>query len=170
MNVFSIILILFFGLGLLTFIPHLFVIQLFRNYILKPIVKSARIFFLLGLFVSFGTSYYFGYEYRKAILTIEKFKESNFTELEKSYMVEKILGMHFIYHTRICDWDGWRPPKHDPILIVGMWYNEGIDPLNLNLEERLELYKQFYPENRTKYDCSCAWMYSDRYHNDDLWK
>ena len=34
----------------------------------------------------------------------------------KNPMTERILGMHFRYHTRICIYDGWRPPLHDPAM------------------------------------------------------
>ena len=46
-----------------------------------------------------------------------------------------------------------------------MWLNGGVDPLNLSLEERVELYKIQYPKNRIKFDCSCASEYSTDYHN-----
>lgn len=85
-------------------------------------------------------------------------------------MTEKILGMHFIYHTRYCEFDGWRPPKHEPIIVIGMWLNNRIDPLNVDLETRLKLYKTFFPDNKYKFDCSCGLQYSNNYHYDDLWK
>ena len=85
-------------------------------------------------------------------------------------MTEKILGMHFIYHTRYCEFDGWRPPKHEPILIIGMWLNRRIDPLNVDLKTRLLLYKKFFPNNKYKFECSCAISHRQDYNNDNLWK
>ena len=66
----------------------------------------------------------------------------------------KILGMHFIYHTRFCEFDGWRPPKHEPIMVIGMWLNNRLDPLEVDLKTRLELYKKFFPDKKYKFDCS----------------
>ncbi len=81
-------------------------------------------------------------------------------------MTEKILGMHFIYHTEFCEFDGWRPPKHEPLLILGRLFNYNKDPLNVSLEERIEIYRKVFPENKIKFDCSCAYLYKDSYHND----
>ena len=85
-------------------------------------------------------------------------------------MTEKILGMHFKYHTRFCEFDGWRPPIHEPMLILGLWLNKRADPIELNLKQRLELYKKVYPHNKVKFKCSCAYLYRQSYHQDLLWK
>ncbi len=71
-----------------------------------------RYAFLLAVFICIITIIITGVEYKKAVQSIEKFKESNYSQFDKSFMTEKILGMHFIYHTRLCVYDGWRPPFH----------------------------------------------------------
>lgn len=157
-------------IGLLIYVPHFFVIQLFWNYVFKPTTNSSRIFFFSGIITSALLAFYFGQQYKKAIASIERFENSNYTVLEKNFYTEKILGMHFIYHTRLCIYDGWRPPKHEPILIIGMWLNNRVDPLHVSLEKRLELYKKFFPNNKVKFNCSCALNYSSYYENDNLWK
>lgn len=158
------------GIGLLTFIPHFFIIQLIWKNLIKPPNKTSRYFFITAIFVCIGTVIFIGQEYKKGIHAIEKFKESNYTELEKSFITEKIVGMHFIYHTRYCEFDGWRPPKHEPVIVIGMWLNNRIDPLNVDLETRLELYKKFFPNNEYKFKCSCGIQHKQDYHNDKLWK
>jgi energy-coupling factor transporter transmembrane protein EcfT len=171
MNWLGLFAILFFGLGLLTFIPHYFALQLLWNNLIKPKTSLIKYFFITGVIVSILVSGYFGYQYKIAISEIEQFKDSNYIKLKKSFMTEKILGMHFIYHTRFCEYDGWRPPKHDPSLVIGMWYNKGYDPLSkIRLEKRVNLYKKFYPNRKIKYNCSCAWFYKNDYHNDEIWK
>jgi hypothetical protein len=158
------------GIGLVILIPPFFVIQLIYKNVINPIIPNARYYFLAATAVCIGAIMYIGQDYRKAIDSIEKFEESNYTVLDKNFMTEKILGMHFIYHTRFCEYDGWRPPKHEPILVIGMWLNNRIDPLNVDLETRLALYKKFFPNNKYKFDCSCGIMYSDTYHQDALWR
>ena len=74
------------------------------------------------------------------------------------------------FFTRFCEFDGWRPPKHEPILVIGMWLNNRYDPLNVDLKTRLDLYRNFFPENKFKFDCSCGIEYSEDYINDNLWK
>lgn len=158
------------GIGLVLLIPHFFIVQLVWRNGFKPRVKNVRYSFLTAIVLCIGTVLFVGNEYKKAMNEIEKFESSNFTVLEKNFMTEKILGMHFIYHTRIDIYDGWRPPKHEPILVVGMWMNNRIDPLNVDLASRLALYKQFFPENKYKFECSCGMLYRESYHNSDLWE
>ena len=84
-------------------------------------------------------------------------------------MTERILGIGIIYHTEFCEYDGWRPPKHDPIFNLGHWMNGRHDPFKLDLKNRVALYRKFFPEKKVKFACSCASEYSDLYHNDQLW-
>lgn len=169
MNIVGLILILA-VFGLVLFIPHFFIIQLICKNLIRPVATSSRYYFLTALVLCIGISIYIGKTYKEAMNSIEKFKQSNYTELEKNFMTEKILGMHFIYHTRIeMIYDGWRPPKHEPFLVIGMWMNNRIDPLHVSLEKRLDLYKKFFPENQFKFNCSCGIEYSKDYHNDGLW-
>lgn len=158
------------GLGLATFIPHFFVIQLIWKNVIHPKNKTSKYCFITALFLCIGIAIYIKQDYKKAITSVRKFKESNYTDLEKNFMTEKILGMHFIYHTEYCEFDGWRPPKHEPMLVVGMWLNNGIDPMTVDLATRLELYKKFFPDKKYKFECSCGIEYSEDYHNDKLWK
>ncbi len=169
MNLLGLIMIIA-GLGLVTFIPHFFIIQLMWKNLIKPTVKASRYYFLTAIILCIGTVLYIGHDYNKAINSIEKFKASNYKELDKNFMTEKILGMHFIYHTRYCEFDGWRPPKHEPIIVIGMWLNNRLDPLKVDLKTRLELYKKFFPNNQYKFDCSCGIEYRQNYHSDELWK
>jgi len=60
--------------------------------------------------------------------------------------------MHFIYHTKYCWYDGWRSPKHELILVLGMWLNGRNDPLDVSLEKRVRLYKEFFPERKIKFN------------------
>ncbi len=158
------------GIGLVVFIPHFFVLQLIWKNVFRPAIQTSRYYFLIAFICCIITAIGIGYSYKKAIHSIEVFKSSNYTELERNYMTEKILGMHFIYHTRICEFDGWRPPKHDPALVIGMWLNSRYDPLKVDLNTRLLLYKKFFPNNPYKFDCSCGIEYNEDYHNDPLWK
>jgi len=169
MNFFGLVMILM-GIGLVTFIPHFFIVQLIWKNIVRPKTKTSRYYFFTAIVLCIGTIIYIGQDYKKALGSMEKFKKSNFKELDKNFMTEKILGMHFIYHTRFCEFDGWRPPKHEPIMVIGMWLNNRQDPLNVDLKTRLELYKHFFPDNKYKFDCSCGLEYKNDYHNDDLWK
>ena len=158
------------GIGLVTYIPHFLAVQIIWRNLIKAPNKTSKIFFLTAIALCTAAVFLIGNDYKKAIASIEEFKKSHYTKLQKNFMTEKILGMHFIYHTRFCEYDGWRPPKQEPIMVIGMWLNHRTDPLPVNLKTRLELYKKFFPQNKFKFDCSCGLQYSQDYHQDDLWK
>lgn len=44
-------------------------------------------------------------------------------QFESNYFTEMIIGMHFIYHTRMCYYDGWRPPFHEPLLNIYLLFS-----------------------------------------------
>lgn len=161
---------LFIGIGFLTYIPHFFAVQiLWRGYI-KLKSKVGKRYFLLGVTASIVFAIISGILFKQGISDIEDFKSSNYQNLNTTYMTEKILGMEIIYHTAVCEFDGWRPPKHDPILNLGLWLNGSNSLLDINLEERKALYEKFFPNRKVKFACSCAFSYQDDYHNDHLWK
>jgi hypothetical protein len=169
MNFFGLIFILI-GIGLITFIPHFFAIQLLWKGFIKLPSKSGRKYFIAGVCIALSLPIISGVLYHNALSDMEDFKESDYQILSKNFMTEKIIGMGIIYHVRFCEYDGWRPPKHEPILNLGLWLNGRKDPLNIDLEKRVNLYKKFFPERKLKFDCSCAYSYKGDYHNDQLWK
>jgi hypothetical protein len=169
MNIYGIFMILV-GLGLVIFIPHFFAVQIFWQSVVRPISKTIRYSFLTGVLSCVLGTLFIGYKYSEALTEFKSTESSNYEDLSHNFMNEKILGMHFIYHTKFCEYDGWRPPIHEPFLVLGMWMNGGVDPLDMFLEERVELYKFHYPENQTKFDCSCAYSYSSDYHESGLFE
>jgi len=74
------------------------------------------------------------------------------------YLTELILGAHWKYHTKICLYDGWRPPFHDPVLGFAqpfLYYREQFNH-ELSMPDRVALYKKTFPENKISFDCKCA--------------
>ena len=169
LSLYGLVLLLAF-IGFLILIPHYFAIQLFYNYIVKPTENRSRKFFLIGVLFSFILPIYASFLYSKSVSDIQQNEVNNYKNINQCFMTEKILGMHFIYHTEFCEYDGWRPPKHEPLLILGRWFHENKDPLNVSLQGRIKIYKKVFPENKIKFDCSCAYLYKGSYHNDKLWK
>lgn len=75
-----------------------------------------------------------------------------------SYLTELILGAHWKYHTELCLYDGWRPPFHDPILVVA---NKVLYPFShfyqgTDYENAIQLYEAIYPDKPIEFDCKCA--------------
>lgn len=169
LSLYGLVLLLAF-IGFLILIPHYFAIQLLYNYVFKPANNVSRKYFFIGIVCSFMLPIFATFLYHNSVNEIKDGQHNNYKNIEQSFMTEKIIGMHFIYHTEFCEFDGWRPPKHEPLLILGRLFNNNKDPLNVSLEERIEIYKKVFPENKVKFDCSCAYLYNKSYHNDKLWK
>jgi hypothetical protein len=163
-------LLLLFGIGIIILTPHFLAIQLLVKHLNN---KKSKLLFLSGLCIFLMTACFFGIQYRIAIDSINKLKKSNYTSLDKNFMTEKIIGMYFKYHTEICYYDGWRPPIHEPALVIGQWLNNRLDPIGLGHEDealkfRIKLYKKFFPAEKIKLDCGCAVEGSDEYFNDRI--
>lgn len=166
-----ILLILFFGVGFAGLMPFFLAIQIVWKNLFRPIHKLERLTFLLAIFIAVSVLFFAKNAYHTAMENVENMKRSNFETLKIDYMTERVLGMHFIYHTRIeAIYDGWRPPLHDPLMVVGMRLNSDIDPLPIDLKERIALYKKFFPSNPIRFKCRCAPFDENgkRYHIDSL--
>ncbi len=99
-------------------------------------------------------------------------------EVPQNYMTERMLGMHFKYHLSFCELDGWRPPLHDPSIVVAIWLTapfradldyKGFAPRGYRqnyLVDRIAVYKAVFPGRPVRMDCSCAKGYSKFYFND----
>lgn len=169
MNLFGLFMILI-GVGLITFVPHFLALQLVWKYLGPSSDRVLRWVFVGGIFFSLGMVPWFGYMYGNAHVALQKMVVNDFEEVETSFMVERMLGAKLIYHTRFCEYDGWRPPLHDPALNIGRWLYGNANPLQVDLEERLVLYQRFFPERAAKQPCSCAVEYNEVYHGDGLWE
>jgi hypothetical protein len=84
--------------------------------------------------------------------------------LPRSYMVERVAGAMFLYHTEPEFFlDGWRPPLHDPLLVICLQLHQGSPlyterywfPLVVD-GLRAQLYHDLFPDRRTKADCVCS--------------
>lgn len=156
------------------FSPFLFGFLIIRNFIKHGLlVKTSMI---IGIILILSIGFFHSNKYRliskqiqeKSVNEILRNKEIS-SQITDNYIGERIIGMHFKYHTKICLYDGWRPPLHDPLLVFALWINKNHDPLpKYPLNDRLELYKVLFPENNIRASCSCANKYSENYWQDEL--
>lgn len=91
------------------------------------------------------------------------------TEIPDAYYWELALGAHIKYHLSFSPYDGWRPPLHDPFLVIADWFGLSSESVFPNVTEditaqRIELYRMVFQQIPTA-DCTCAWQYSQDYHN-----
>lgn len=159
----------FTGLGLLVYVPHYFLLYTLWPYFKRNVqsvqAKSFKITILiLGLFCLAVITDYTYESFRIKMALADKSKPYPTT-----WMAEKITGMHFKYHTQLDYYDGWRPPIHEPLLVLGYQLNGFRDPMDLSLKERLSLYRQHFAGEPFKLECSCALDGSWAYHGDGLW-
>ena len=159
-------------------IPEWFLVPLFsisiwflllliwRNAV-HPIRKNIRIWYFIGVAVCVLFAIVSAILFSTAA---KKIKQGEYDT--KNPMTERILGMHFRYHIRICIFDGWRPPLHDPAMVIGMRLTGDKDPLEgMTLETRLQLYHEVYPSLPVKNNCACSLESAENgYFEDYLWK
>lgn len=103
---------------------------------------------------------------------------SKATQVPANYMTELMLGMHIKYHISFCALDGWRPPLHDPSIVVAAWLNVPFlpDPHRAKYRgdflcpsplfyggDRITVYKRVFPNQALWQPCSCAKAYSQDY-------
>lgn len=103
--------------------------------------------------------------------TIKQHQEIKNQSVISNYFVERIVGLHFIYHTRLCVYDGWRPPLLDPIISLGCTFfgdplSEIKNPILDNLESRIKIYKALYPNKPIAKSCKCSQATPENYYID----
>lgn len=75
-----------------------------------------------------------------------------------SYFVELTIGIHIKYHTELCLYDGWRPPMHNPLIVINNKVFYPFSRINngLSLLDASELHQRLFPNQRESLKCSCA--------------
>jgi len=148
-------------------VPLWFLTLLVWRNAVHPVERNIRVWYLAGVLGCVLFAAGSGWLYHASCKAYERGQVP-----DGNPMTERIAGMHFLYHTRLCIYDGWRPPLHDPAMVLGMRLNGGRDPLcDLDLEERVALYQHMYPDRPVVMSCACC-RESQRngYHDDPLWK
>ena len=101
----------------------LLLLLVWRNLV-HPVAKHVRGWYVAGMLLCVLFAVGCGMAYHASCNAYDKGNVPN-----GNPMTERIAGMHFLYHTRFCIYDGWRPPLHDPAMVLGMRLNKGYDPL-----------------------------------------
>lgn len=148
-------------------VPVWFLLLLVWRNMVHPIAKRVRQWYVAGLLVCVVFAVGCGLSYREACEAYDKGLIPN-----GSPMTERIAGMHFLYHTSFCIYDGWRPPLHAPAMVLGMRLNGGRDPLcGMELKDRVVLYHSMYPDRSVKAHCACSKESEHNgYFTDPLWE
>lgn len=170
------------GLPALAWLPVFFGVQVLRR-VRGATVRGRWLAFGLGAFSLTPVLWWADVQYREmqtvlARMPLPERQDANalLRVLPRSYMVERVAGTAWRYHTEPeFIYDGWRPPLHDPLLVIclnlhgrgGM--NVSSSPLTLADDvadnskffyPRANFYHRLFPANPIKPDCVCA-------HNDD---
>ncbi|UTW61839.1 hypothetical protein KFE98_17770 [bacterium SCSIO 12741] len=163
--------ILVWGIGLIPYMWMLFIHVCQLRYKKYKHLRSERFFFWLGMGIPPALALFFvlllgsvqsDLQYAR---TTKDFQELHrFYPPPKKYAMERLLGAHFIYHTQLCLYDGWRPPLHDPWLNTYLFlsnsrWQELPDTLNgqsLTLMLRAQLYHEVFPDSDMAIDCDCS--------------
>ena len=161
---------LFFGI----FSPILLLFKVIKNFQKAPF--SFKISLLFSFLTILNFALFYANQYKnlsneiKGLNAEQIIQHKTLSEkIKNQYIGERIIGMHFKYHTETCTDDGWRPPLHDPFLVFAMWLNLNEDPLpKYPLTERIKIYKALFPEKQLRARCACADDYAKYYWKDKI--
>lgn len=148
-------------------VPVWFLLLLVWRNLIRPVAKGVRLWYVVGVVLCAFLALGAGMAYRASCDAYDRGEVP-----DGNPMTERIAGMHFKYHTSFCIYDGWRPPLHDPAMVLGMRLNGGRDPLcGMPLKDRVSLYHSMYPDRPVKAHCACC-KESERngYFTDTLWE
>ena len=148
-------------------VPLWFLLLLVWRNLIKPATKGICLWYVVGMLLWVLLALGAGKVYRASCAAYDRGEVP-----DSNPMTEHIAGMHFLYHTSFCIYDGWRPPLHDPAMVLGMRLNKGRDPLRgMELKDRVALYHSMYPDRPVKSRCACC-RESERngYFTDTLWR
>jgi hypothetical protein len=152
-------------------LPIFWLIQIVKRFIesnkIHKAITVTSCVLMLVLTSFFVNAYKTIIENKEAILKIDSKVispiQSNFFG---NYMLEKAIGWALVYHTETCIYDGWRPPMHDPFLVVSNWLLTTGEPLDSDFDMKVKLYKALYPDVPIKKKCSCGIEESNTYFSD----
>lgn len=148
--------------GAFSLAPYFLILQLIFMYksLLtafqkRVFISSSLLILLIGLLLAFQIKRIFDKANVAADVEVE-LRSLNKNQLN-NYLTELILGAHWKYHTELCCYDGWRPPFHDPVLVIS---NKVLFPFSHfgsgTILYHTDLYKKLYPDNPTHFNCRCA--------------
>lgn len=107
----------------LIFLPYYLLAQIIFHV---ASAMEGRRSFAAGIGLGVGTALFVAIWYHRNRPAVEAAIEDparNAVQVAPSFITERMLGMHFKYHTELCLYDGWRPPLHDPLLVMASWLN-----------------------------------------------
>jgi hypothetical protein len=142
-------------------LPYFWLIQIIIQFFKNDEIYHKKMYF--GLFSMLFITFFFVKAYKNVLNNRAYIAQENEVVIQnlqanfcENYMLERAIGWALVYHTEICIYDGWRPPMHDPFLVVSDWIWRQGEPLTPNFDEKIKLYKKFYPNVSYKKSCSCA--------------
>lgn len=152
-------------IGILGLAPFLFNFQILYKIYKR---RSVKVFsgFAFAMLVAGVACYYCYDKYQYNSSFLANHDVQSMEHIQANFWTERIIGMHIKYHTKVCEFDGWRPPLHDPFLIIGLRLNNYNDALNqFTIEERIAIYNNWFPEKDLHQSSACACIESGAYHS-----
>lgn len=156
---------------MLAWVPAFFGLQ-----ILGRVIRFGRwgwLAFLAGVFALAPALWWAEQQYREVEAIVQRlpvaeraYSPALVRALPRTYMVERLAGAGFLYHTAPeFYFDGWRPPLHDPLLVICLnlfrppqLYGKAFPfPLTLSsgVTWKVKLYQQLFPGRPVKLACLC---------------
>lgn len=150
--------------GVVAAAPHLLLFQMLFHTFIRKVDRVQRAAFLAGVALSVLVAGLVMLEWRATMADAGRWEAAEGPyEGSHGLFMERMAGMHFKYHTReLTGIDGWRPPLHDPIVVLGCWATGWADPFPRQLSSRIALYRRLFPGSSPQAQCTCAWNHDGR--------
>lgn len=165
--------ILFFGAGLLAFIPAYLLWHIYQY--LKQSSHLQKTVFYTGVIIPLLVLAMYLHKFKQDYNSLcTAYQTNTVSQLKPTYIHEQLLGIGYKYHTKLeYIYDGWRPPMHNPFLNIGLWiYSESYFPFCRQIQpftqlDRPHYYKLLFPQRSLIVDCPCSYTRDGRlYFND----
>ena len=155
----------FLVLPLLLWVPVVFGVQAVGRMV-RSHSRGLQTVFLIGACALLPVQWWAEQQYRAieaAVATLPPSQRHTAAALARvvprTYMAERLAGALFKYHNYAeMQFDGWRPPLHDPLVNVSLWLHgaHGGNPLVVGaIDEQAAFYHQLFPALPIKADCTC---------------
>ena len=162
--------ILFFGIGLLGFIPFYLLLHISRYF--KKAATGGKCIMLAGMILPFVALVIYLHAYRSFFVSVQEIERNSssmdefITHLPSGYFTERRLGLCWKYHTNVeFVNDGWRPPLHDPFLVIAIWFPSDMieqkqrDFWPVYMQDAIKYYHQKFPDRPLKESCPCSYSH-----------
>ena len=125
---------------------------------------------MAGMIVPFVALVIYLHAYRSFFVSTQEIERNSssmdefIAHLPYGYFTERRLGLCWKYHTNVeFVNDGWRPPMHDPFLVIALWFPFDVIEQKqrsfwpVYMQDAIKYYHLKFPDKALKTWCPCSY-------------